>query len=62
MSDVSWCAYKTWLYESTVHLAWDGYSMFDSKIRNYVHPYALIAEVVGKRERGNDLVFQKYQR
>ena len=39
-----------------------GYSMFYSKICNYVHPYALIAEVVGKRERGNDLVFQKYQR
>ena len=33
-----------------------GYSMFYSRIRNYVHPYALIAEVVGKRERGNDVM------
>ena len=39
-----------------------GYSMFYSKICNYVHPYALIAEVVGKRERGNDLAVQKYKR
>ncbi len=33
-----------------------------SKIRSYVHHYALIAEVVGKRERGNDLAVQKYKR
>ena len=39
-----------------------GYSMFYSRIRNYVHPYALIAEVVGKQERVNDLAVQKYKR
>ena len=59
---MSWCAYKTWLYRNTVHGTWDGYSMFYSKICDYVHPYALIAEVVGKRERVNDLAVQKYKR
>jgi hypothetical protein len=39
-----------------------GYSMLYSKICNYVHPYALIAEVVGKRERVTDLAVQKYKR
>jgi hypothetical protein len=37
-------------------------SMYYSKICNYVHHYALIAEALGKRKRGNDLVLQRYQR
>ena len=41
---------------------WDGYSMFYSKICSYLHHYALIAEVVGKRGRVNDLAVQKYKR
>jgi hypothetical protein len=50
---------------------WTGYSKqmgqtllrpIYSRICSYVHPYALIAEVVGKRERVNDLAVQKYKR
>ena len=33
-----------------------GNRMFYSKICNHVHPHALNAEVVGKRERGNGMM------
>ena len=47
---------------SHAEAVWVDYSMYYSKICNYVHHYALIAEAFGKRKRGNDLVLQKYQR
>ena len=34
--------------------------MYYSKICNHVHPHALNVEVVGKRERGNDVNLVRY--